>query len=67
MLWRELHSGDGRQGGCGENCHDVGFEWIADGAQLPDDIEWHFVGALQSNKAKLAASKFTPMKSTSLA
>ena len=23
--------------------------------QLPDDIDWHFVGALQSNKAKLLA------------
>ncbi|CAD6572321.1 MAG: hypothetical protein TREMPRED_000496 [Tremellales sp. Tagirdzhanova-0007] len=31
-------------------------EMVDKAAVLPDDIEWHFVGALQSNKAKLAAS-----------
>lgn len=27
-------------------------------AELPHDIRWHFIGALQSNKAKLVAAKF---------
>jgi uncharacterized pyridoxal phosphate-containing UPF0001 family protein len=26
-------------------------------AQLPKDIQWHFVGALQSNKSKIAAGE----------
>ncbi|KAK8853349.1 YggS family pyridoxal phosphate enzyme [Kwoniella newhampshirensis] len=31
-------------------------EMVDKAAVLPDDIKWHFVGALQSNKSKLAAS-----------
>lgn len=27
-------------------------EWQAKRKELPDDVEWHFIGALQSNKAK---------------
>ncbi|WVR09564.1 YggS family pyridoxal phosphate enzyme [Kwoniella sp. DSM 27419] len=31
-------------------------EMVDKAAVLPDDIQWHFVGSLQSNKSKLAAS-----------
>ncbi|KAK4689242.1 PLP dependent protein, partial [Tremellales sp. Uapishka_1] len=31
-------------------------EMVDKAAALPSDIQWHFVGSLQSNKAKLAAS-----------
>ncbi|WRT70082.1 YggS family pyridoxal phosphate enzyme [Kwoniella shivajii] len=31
-------------------------EMVDKAAVLPDDIKWHFVGSLQSNKSKLAAS-----------
>ncbi|RSH91384.1 hypothetical protein EHS25_009683 [Saitozyma podzolica] len=31
-------------------------EMVDKAAALPNDIHWHFVGSLQSNKAKLAAS-----------
>ncbi|WVQ84548.1 YggS family pyridoxal phosphate enzyme [Cryptococcus sp. DSM 104549] len=31
-------------------------EMVDKAAALPDDIKWHFIGALQSNKSKLAAS-----------
>ncbi|KAI0312204.1 hypothetical protein OF83DRAFT_1021723, partial [Amylostereum chailletii] len=31
-------------------------ELVDKAAQLPDDIRWHFIGTLQSNKAKLLAS-----------
>lgn len=47
----ELHPGDGRQGGSGERL--VMKTRLT--RQLPNDIHWHFVGSLQSNKAKLAA------------
>jgi len=33
------------------------FEGISAYIQLPKDIEWHFVGNLQSNKSKIAACK----------
>ena len=26
---------------------------VAECVQLPEDIEWHFIGHLQSNKAKI--------------
>lgn len=32
-------------------------EWEEKAPQLPDDIEWHFIGHLQSNKARLLAGK----------
>lgn len=32
-------------------------EWQEKAAQLPDDIRWHFIGGLQSNKAKFLANK----------
>ncbi len=32
-------------------------EWEAKYPQLPDDIDWHFVGRLQSNKAKYIADR----------
>ncbi|KIR98606.1 YggS family pyridoxal phosphate enzyme [Cryptococcus deuterogattii 2001/935-1] len=31
-------------------------EMVDKAAVLPDDIKWHFIGSLQSNKSKLAAS-----------
>ncbi|EAL19038.1 hypothetical protein CNBH1400 [Cryptococcus deneoformans B-3501A] len=31
-------------------------EMVDKAAALPDDIKWHFIGSLQSNKSKLAAS-----------
>lgn len=37
---------------------------LSDFMQLPDDIEWHFIGHLQSNKAKsllgIVLSQFVP-------
>jgi PLP dependent protein len=32
-------------------------ELITKSQQLPDDIKWHFIGALQSNKCKLLVEK----------
>jgi len=32
-------------------------ELIAKAAELPDDIKWHFIGALQSNKCKQLVEK----------
>ena len=32
-------------------------ELIAKSVELPDDIKWHFIGALQSNKCKMLAEK----------
>ena len=32
-------------------------ELIAKSAELPDDIKWHFIGALQSNKCKMLVEK----------
>lgn len=32
-------------------------EWQQKAGQLPEDIEWHFVGRLQSNKAKYVADE----------
>lgn len=34
-------------------------ELLVKNPKLPKDIKWHFVGALQSNKSKLAACEFT--------
>lgn len=31
---------------------------VASSVQLPDDIAWHFIGALQSNKCKMLACGF---------
>ncbi len=44
----------------GENRAD---ELVAKASQLPDDIEWHFVGALQSNKARLVRPVVTLLHS----
>ena len=38
-------------------------ELAAKASQLPDDIEWHFVGALQSNKARLVRPVITLLHS----
>jgi PLP dependent protein len=32
-------------------------ELISKSADLPDEIKWHFIGALQSNKCKILAEK----------
>ena len=32
-------------------------ELIAKSAELPEDIRWHFIGALQSNKCKILVEK----------
>lgn len=48
-LWRELHPRAGREGGYCEST-----VYIL--TQLPTDINWHFVGSLQSNKSKLLTS-----------
>lgn len=32
-------------------------ELITKSTQLPDDIKWHFIGALQSNKCKMLVEK----------
>lgn len=38
-------------------------EWEQKAAELPDDIEWHFVGRLQSNKAKYIADRVATVHS----
>jgi pyridoxal phosphate enzyme (YggS family) len=38
-------------------------EWQDKKEELPDDIEWHFVGHLQSNKAKYIADEVTAVHS----
>ncbi|KND54763.1 YggS protein [Candidatus Paraburkholderia kirkii] len=42
----------------GENYVQEGIAKIAELADLRRDIEWHFIGPLQSNKTKLAAEQF---------
>jgi PLP dependent protein len=42
----------------GENYVQEGIEKIADLSDLRDQIEWHFIGPLQSNKTKLVSENF---------
>jgi len=49
---------DAGQRAFGENYVQEGIAKIAELADLRGDIEWHFIGPLQSNKTKLVAEQF---------
>ena len=50
-IWRELCS-SGPQDAYPHEFSRAAQEIVEKAPQLPEDIEWHFIGHLQSNKAK---------------
>ena len=58
-VWRKLRARALRQGAAGQYWSTVAMIWtLRDYVQLASDIQWHFIGTLQSNKCKALAGEY---------